>query len=74
MRKIKSFSVRDMATLSREDMLKVCGGDFTVHDCKEGYEGKTCAVSFSGPTVTLGTCKYYTTTEADGFKYTFYCE
>ena len=46
-----------MASLSREEMARLTGGDFTVYDCKEGNDGKYCAISFSGDTVTLGICK-----------------
>ena len=73
MKKLKSFSVKSMASLSREELARLTGGDFTVYDCKEGNDGKYCAISFSGDTVTLGICKVYCTTTVDGFKYDYRC-
>lgn len=73
MKKLKAFSVSSMSILSREDMAQINGGDFTVYDCKSENVGKYCVVSFSGNTVTLGTCKYDVTTTASGFVYSYYC-
>ncbi len=73
MKKLKPFSVKNMATLSREAMANVNGGDFTVYDCKEGNAGKYCAVSFQGLSIQLGICKYSSTTTPTGFVYSYYC-
>ncbi len=63
-----------MATLSREAMAQVHGGDFTLYDCKAGNVGKYCAVSFQNLSVTIGVCTYSSTTTVLGFEYTYYCK
>ncbi|MCM1372047.1 MAG: hypothetical protein NC113_05075 [Bacteroides sp.] len=73
MKKLKSFSVKSMAALSREEMAQINGGDFTVYDCNENNGGKTCAYAFEGNSVILGSCYVSSTTTEDGFVYTYEC-
>lgn len=58
MKKLKAFAVKDMASLSREEMALINGGEFYSFTCLS--EGQPCAVAVSGG-VNTGTCKWYYT-------------
>mgnify|MGYP000337902484 FL=1 len=53
MKKLKSFSVKSMASLSREEMAQINGGEFIANYCL--VEGLKCAVVVTGG-VYIGTC------------------
>ena len=55
MKKLKSFSVKSMASLSREEMAQINGGEFMANYCL--VEGQKCAVVVTGG-VNIGTCKW----------------
>lgn len=46
MKKLKSFSVKSMASLSREEMAQINGGEFIANYCL--VEGQKCAVVVTG--------------------------
>ncbi len=74
MKKLKPFSVKNMATLSREAMANVNGGDFTIYDCKAGNYGKYCAISNQDWIIHVGICTYTSTSLVTGFVYNYYCD
>ena len=63
MRKIKPFSVRDIATLSREDMQKVSGGtnDRYYTSCSPLNYGASCIYEQK-----TGICEYTVTYDSNG--------
>lgn len=71
MKKLKSFSVKSMVSLSKEQMAKINGGDITIHDCSgyTGTEGAYCAYQIVGNTITVGICEKRTS----GLNYYFIC-
>ena len=73
MKKLKTISIKSMVSLSHEEMMRINGGDFTIFDCNENNNQKTCAYSFKGNYVVLGTCHVSTTTTEYGFVYTYEC-
>lgn len=58
MKKLKPFSVKSMASLSREEMALINGGEFLSYYCY--YEGQKCVVEADGG-VNTGTCKHVNT-------------
>ena len=73
MKKIKSFKVNNLSPMTREEMVMINGGDFSIVDCREGMEYAYCVYAFVGHTVEIGICKYKLSTHADGFHKDFYC-
>ena len=66
MKKIKSFKVNNLSPMTREEMVMINGGDFSIVDCREGMEYAYCAYAFVGHTVEIGICKYKLSTHAGG--------
>lgn len=58
MKKLKAFTVKNMSSLSREEMALINGGEFYSFTCY--FEGQSCAVKVSGG-INTGTCKWYYT-------------
>lgn len=56
MKKLKAFTVKNMSSLSREEMAVINGGEFYSFSCQ--FEGQACAVEVPGG-VNTGTCKWY---------------
>lgn len=77
MRKLKPFTIHCMTPLSREEMVKINGGEFLIGTCTLESVGERCFISAEGG-VHTGTCSFYTVTytEAGGastyiYKYPF---
>lgn len=73
MKKLGTISVKSLSVLSREDMARISGGDFTVYDCRADTIGKYCALSFIDDWMRIGVCTYAVETTGGGFVYSYYC-
>jgi hypothetical protein len=54
MRKIRSFKLKDIPSLSSSEMMKINGGEYLPFDCKQEYA--SCAILY-GAGVYTGICK-----------------
>ncbi len=69
MKKLKSFSVKSMASLSREEMALINGEEFLPFKCT--VEDQRCAIPATGG-INTGTCKWIYTSEDELHLYCIY--